>query len=465
MNSHYTYKNLLVEIEMLPLKNISYQFMKYLRPIWYFHLKPNNSCNFWPDYQSLNNEQKKIINYDNNYSNKKISNWDASYQALLKGIVVKNIQGPKLQDIDICAIDIYNFVRKYNKSFWVYITFFQRIFLLNNPFSELFAIWKTRKIKNINIYANNYNYSDYQNYSSDLLKKNPNIIIIIPTYNRYDSLFSVLTDLNEQKYTNFKVMIIDQSNPYNHKFYNELDDRYTVIRQNEPALWQARNRGVINLKSDYYLFLDDDTRVESDWIIEHIKCLDYFKADISSGISISQIGSKTPANYSFFRLSDQIDTGNVMIKRDVFKECGLFDEQFEKMRMGDAEFGLRSYIKGFKNISNPFASRLHLKDSKGGLRDMGHWDVVRSKKFMSPRPIPSALYFYRKYWGNKAAMLSCVISVPFNLLPYKYKRQSFSPLLSFILFILFSPLFIMLVIKSWIKSTKMLSEGEKITTL
>ena len=82
--------------------------MKYLRPIWYFHLKPNNSSNFWPDYQSLNSEQKKIINYDNNYSNKKISNWDASYQALLKGIVVKNIQSPTLQDVDICAIDIYN---------------------------------------------------------------------------------------------------------------------------------------------------------------------------------------------------------------------------------------------------------------------------------------------------------------------------------------------------------------------
>ena len=48
-------------------------------------------------------------------------------------IIVKNIQSPKLQSIDICAMDIYNFVRKYNKSFWVYITFFQRMFLLNNP--------------------------------------------------------------------------------------------------------------------------------------------------------------------------------------------------------------------------------------------------------------------------------------------------------------------------------------------
>ena len=36
-----------------------------------------------------------------------------------------------------------------------------------------------------------------------------------------------------------------------------------------------------------------------------------------------------------------------------------FDKQFEKMRMGDGEFGVRAYLKGYKNISNPNAYRKH----------------------------------------------------------------------------------------------------------
>ena len=134
------------------------------------------------------------------------------------------------------------------------------------------------------------------------------------------------------------------------KFYNKYNFRCKIIRQTKPALWEARNRGIKSAKSEYLLFLDDDSRIAPDWILEHLKCLDYFQADISSGVSKSLIGAKIPENYSFFRWSDQLDTGNVLIKRNVFNVCGLFDRQFEKMRMGDGEFGVRAYINGVNGL-------------------------------------------------------------------------------------------------------------------
>ena len=85
-----------------------------------------------------------------------------------------------------------------------------------------------------------------------------------------------------------------------------------------------------------------------------MQCLDYYDANISAGVSVSIKGAKVPENYSYYRLADQFDTGNAMLYRKVFKSCGLFDEQFEGMRMGDAEFGLRAYQTGFLSISNPF---------------------------------------------------------------------------------------------------------------
>ena len=72
-----------------------------------------------------------------------------------------------------------------------------------------------------------------------------------------------------------------------------------------------------------------------------------------------------------------------MIRKDVFKDCGLFDTKFEKMRMGDNEFGTRCYLNGINIISNPKAKRTHLKTEVGGLRTFGHWDGLRTFKFLN----------------------------------------------------------------------------------
>ena len=263
----------------------------------------------------------------------------------------------------------------------------------------------------------------WKTFESDLVKQAPFVTVVIPTLNRYEYLKDVLSDLEKQEYTNFEVIVVDQSEPFRPEFYKSYDLKLQLIRQEEKALWLARNTAIQKSKADYLLLFDDDSRVAPDWITNHLKCLDFFRADISSGVSISLVGAKVPQHYSYFRWSDQLDTGNVMIKRHVFEQIGLFDRQFEKQRMGDGEFGLRAYLAGFKNISNPIAKRVHLKVGTGGLRQMGSWDGFRPKSWLAPRPVPSVLYLTRKYFGNRAARYLLLKSVPPSLIPYKYKRN------------------------------------------
>ena len=41
-------------------KNISFQIMKYVRPIWYFHLDSEKILNSaWINYKNLSDQQKK----------------------------------------------------------------------------------------------------------------------------------------------------------------------------------------------------------------------------------------------------------------------------------------------------------------------------------------------------------------------------------------------------------------------
>ena len=115
-----------------PKSNLSYQFLKYVRPIWYFHLKPHTATNrHWISFDTLSNSEKDLIQYDNKYSNSVLSNWDASYQALMLGII-KQTENKEDNNIDnekteLYPEDIYRFMRKYYKKIWLYFTFLQRL--------------------------------------------------------------------------------------------------------------------------------------------------------------------------------------------------------------------------------------------------------------------------------------------------------------------------------------------------
>ena len=133
--------------------------------------------------------------------------------------------------------------------------------------------------------------------------------------------------------------------------------------------------------------------------------------------------------------------------------------------MGDGEFGLRAYLNNIKSISNPIASCVDIKAGTGGLRQMGSWDAFRPKKLFAPRPIPSVLYLYRKYFGRKRALLAIMRSVPQSIIPYRYKKNKKMLALGMLISIFLFPFVILQVVISWKLATKKLREGAMIGAL
>ena len=185
----------------------------------------------------------------------------------------------------------------------------------------------------------------------------------------------------------------------------------------------------------------------------------------SSPMNWALINGEKNFTITIIQVNEGVDTGNVLIKRAVFEKCGLFDEQFEKMRMGDGEFGVRAYLNGFKAISNPNANRIHFKHFDGGLRELGTWDAFRSTNIFQPKPVPSVLYYWRKYWGNEAALISSIIILPTSFTPYREKGKKSGKLLSIIFFLVFLPFVYILYFLAWKKSSNMLKTGHKIDKL
>ncbi len=434
-----------------------FSFLKYLQPTRYFTLPNSNGKFIYPIVSEIPCDILSYLKIDNEYNSIIARTYDLSYQAIEKGYVgeVKRIEF--IEEIPI--VDEYRFTKKYFSAFWYYYIFIIRLFTLNNPFEEINGFIKSFKVSRSLISKNALTYSEWNSFDSKSLKTHPKVSVIIPTLNRYKYLKDVLKDLENQAYQNFDVIIIDQSEPFKKKFYDNFNLDIKLIHQKEKALWLARNKAIEFSDADYLLLFDDDSRVDINWISNHLKCLDFFDADISSGVSISTVGARVPDNYSFFKYSEQLDTGNVLIKRDVFKAIGLFDRQYEKQRMGDGEYGLRAYLYGFVNISNPYSKRLHLKVDSGGLRQMGSWDGFRPKKWFSPRPIPSVLYQFRKYYGNKMTVFNLLKSIPPSVIPYKHKGKKSFIVLAFISMIMIWPIILCQVGRSWSLASKKLKQG------
>ena len=95
--------------------------------------------------------------------------------------------------------------------------------------------------------------------------------IIIPTYNRYNVLYNLLKDLENQTYSDFCVTIIDQSENFNKDFYKNFNINIDLVRQEVPGLWKARNNAILNTTEKVIALLDDDSRINDDWLIEDLE--------------------------------------------------------------------------------------------------------------------------------------------------------------------------------------------------
>lgn len=440
-----------------------FTFLRYLQPVHYFRLKRKDNSFVFPIPGQLPQEIKDRLIPDERFISTHAIQYDLAWQAVTKGFIDITGKVPVYTEFEkVPVADEYRFIRKYFHSVWGVYVLLIRLMSFNNPFREVQAFFKTRHQKRSKYLQNPIDYPGIRDFDSGLIQKNPLVTVVIPTLNRYDYLKDGLKDLENQDYRNFEVIVVDQSRPFQADFYRQFNLKTEVIYQEERALWLARNRAVQRAKGAFLLLYDDDSRVHPDWISNHLKALDYFNADISSGVSLSAVGDKIPGNYAFYHISSQLDTGNVMIKKDVFRAIGLFDRQFEKQRMGDGEFGLRAYLSNFKNVSNPDACRIHLKVGSGGLREMGSWDGYRPKKLFAPRPVPSVLYLFRNYFGNRAAVFALIKNVPPSIIPYRFKKSKILKIFGSFLSILLLPVVLVQISISWKQATRKMREGEKI---
>lgn len=182
---------------------------------------------------------------------------------------------------------------------------------------------------------------------------NIHISIVIPLYNKQNSIAATLQSVFAQTYTNYEVIVVDDGSTDNsfavakQVIGERLEVRGKVIQKANGGVCSARNLGIQEAKYDYIALLDGDDQWDEHYLEEQVKLIQDFPeaklwginfAELSKGELIRKLPTGFPDGYrgyveNYFqmpgRISDLYCSSSVVISKEVFERVGYFDERIK----------------------------------------------------------------------------------------------------------------------------------------
>ncbi|MGY4884238.1 MAG: glycosyltransferase family 2 protein [Nanobdellota archaeon] len=239
----------------------------------------------------------------------------------------------------------------------------------------------------------------------------PKVAIIMCTYNQIKLLEESLNSVDKKTdYKNYKLFLVDDSGKW--KIGEEIKKKFkwidVTINKENKGFSGANNVGIKKAMKeynpDYFLLLNDDIEIlEKNWLK---KMIDVGEKDKNIGIlgckiiypdgSLQNIGGYVRGWKIDLELNDKINKvfevdhvmgAAILIKKEVIKEIGLLDENYNPYLLEDTDYCLRAKGKGWKIVSVPSVKIIHKKgksidslDDKKRLLVRFKNDIIFSKK-------------------------------------------------------------------------------------
>ncbi len=234
----------------------------------------------------------------------------------------------------------------------------------------------------------------------------PDISVVIPTYNRLETLAEVIPTLLAQDLpaSDFELLVCDSnSSDGTAEFLAGVSAEHRNVRHLPGAYTgraMARNAGIDAARGDVVLFNDSDILASPDLLSQHLRhhrnernvavvglevqvkdLKDYvFKRDHPEARGFLHKPGRTRLPWLYFL------TGNASVRRDDLLRVGKFDESFTGYGHEDLELGYRLERAGIRIVYEANAVNYHCQD-------VPH-DDQKEKMKLAGR---STVRFYRKH--------------------------------------------------------------------
>jgi GT2 family glycosyltransferase len=246
----------------------------------------------------------------------------------------------------------------------------------------------------------------------------PKVFIIILNYNGLDCIKTTLVSVLRLDYLNFEIVLVDN---------NSQDGSFELVRREFPKVTSIKNSENLGFSAgnnigieyalergaDYIFLLNYDTKVEKSslsYLVEEmekdkktgIASPMIFEGDTSnvwfSGGKIDwlkmkseQIKNKKTKNYYN---SDYLSGCAMLIRAEVFRKIGLFDEKFF-LYWEDTDFSVRAKKAGYKLAVYPQSRICHFEKSQEKMERKIYWLVLSGLIFFKK----NYSFFYRPWFS------------------------------------------------------------------
>ncbi len=268
--------------------------------------------------------------------------------------------------------------------------------------------------------------------------------IIIPTYNRKDSLAICLDRLSRQDVppSVYEVIVVDDGSTDGtgqvvKNFPASFGLKY--IQQTNSGPGSARNRGVHQADNDIIVFIGDDILVTREFVRQHLAghkvhsdenevilgqvdwpqdlevtpFMEYVMGPSGLQFNFTEIKDRGNVGYSRFYTSNISIKKSLLIKQDV-----IFDTDFVYAAMEDIDLGYRLQKKGMRLIYHPDAMAYHnhpmnLASFLGRQEKVGAMMLVFESKHPELGTLHSQVNgnehaIVQSYWMQKAELLQTI---------------------------------------------------------
>ena len=205
--------------------------------------------------------------------------------------------------------------------------------------------------------------------------------IIVPVYNRPDEIADLIKSLKAQTDMGFELVLVEDGSTIDSlpDDYDATPVRLKYFKKSNEGRSIARNYGLERAEGDYFVFVDSDCILPSDYIEKLRKSLEETPADCFGGPDAAHdsfTDTQKAINYAMtaFLTTGGIRGGKVSMEkftprtfnmgfsREVYEKTGGFREMFSE----DIDMSTRIRLNGFRIMLYPEVSVFHKR--RGNLR-------------------------------------------------------------------------------------------------
>ena len=262
-----------------------------------------------------------------------------------------------------------------------------------------------------------------------LNKNNPKVTIVLPSFNRGNLLKKSIESILNQTYTNFELIVVDDGSTDNTESVvdkiKKKDKRVIYLKHmKNMGASAARNSGIRIAKGEFIAFQDSDDIWKPNKLEKQMEIFEktsektavvytgFLKILNTKKIYFPPpyIRGKEGYIYNSLLKENFITTQTILIRRNVFKEIGIFDEQLPRLQDWDLFLRISKSFE-FKFINEPLVIVKVTKDSISSNKEnlIKAYQIILKKNISELKNQPKILSIFYLNIGTNYFLINNIL--------------------------------------------------------